>query len=590
MVYNILEVANTHGGNINYVYSLIDEFQEFNGYGMKFQPLHPDQLSTVDYEGYPIYKELLFTPEQWHEILSKASSTKEIWLDLFDLYGVQIFVENTSLVKGVKLQSSVLFNEVLIDKLSETKLHNKILIINISGYEISKIKERLDSLKRKLEPTEIWIEVGFQAYPTSLIDSGYAKIQSVKTEFSSPVVFADHVDANGEDAVWLPVLAAMNGANVIEKHIKHSTLDTKYDHYSSIDINKYRKYNTILNDYLNLKNQPFINQKEMEYLAKSIQIPICKSNLKSGQLINMTKDLDFKRSGKSGLNAIQIKALMDNFHILANDKVAGDTFKQEDFKKATIATIIACRLKSSRLPKKALLFIGDLTSVERCIKSCLAFPMVNHTILATSTLPEDNELANYTYNSNVIFHRGDPDDVIQRYLDIVEKLKIDVIYRVTADCPYSSPEIAEYLLREHFKSGADYTATTGAAIGTDAEIINTSALRKIKTYFKKADYSEYMTWYFQNNPEHFKIEIVSLPESWCRDYRLTLDYQKDLDLFNEVHSELSTDNPEYGYKDVIKLLDNTELSEINKGLTLKYVVDKELIDKLNQVTKIKISV
>ena len=32
----------------------------------------------------------------------------------------------------------------------------------------------------------------------------------------------------------------------------------------------------------------------------------------------------------------------------------------EDFKKANIASIIACRLKSSRLPKKAVLKIGEL--------------------------------------------------------------------------------------------------------------------------------------------------------------------------------------------------------------------------------------
>jgi hypothetical protein len=34
----IIEVANTHGGNKDYVMSLIDEFSLFEGHGMKFQP------------------------------------------------------------------------------------------------------------------------------------------------------------------------------------------------------------------------------------------------------------------------------------------------------------------------------------------------------------------------------------------------------------------------------------------------------------------------------------------------------------------------------------------------------------------------
>ena len=53
--------------------------------------------------------------------------------------------------------------------------------------------------------------------------------------------------------------------------------------------------------------------------------------------------------------------------------------KEEDFKKANIATIIACRLKSSRLPKKALAKIGEITSVEYCIKNALSFKNVNQT-------------------------------------------------------------------------------------------------------------------------------------------------------------------------------------------------------------------
>ncbi|MBS1495137.1 MAG: N-acetylneuraminate synthase family protein [Bacteroidetes bacterium] len=587
MIYNILEVANSHGGNFDYLLSLIEEFSEYKGYGMKFQPLHPDMLSTEDYEGYPIYKELMFTPEQWEKILSKANETKEIWLDLFDLYGVEVFVKNRDVVKGIKFQSSVLYNDVLLNELSKHKLKNINLVINVSGYEIEQIQERINSLNERLEPKEILLEVGFQAYPTSLLDSGFVKIQTLKNIFPNRIVFADHAAGESEDSIWLPVVAALNGADVIEKHIKHSSLETKYDHFSAIDIDRYRKFTANLENYLDLKNRPFINEKEKEYLRNSIQVPICKSGLEAGQLINTSTDLDFKRSGKPGLNALQIKELVESFHILAVPKKAGDTFLKEDFKKATIAIIIACRLKSARLPKKALQKIGNLPSVQKCIKSCLNISSINHVILATSTLEEDAELKDHTYRSDVIFHKGDPDDVIQRYLDIADKLHIDVIIRVTADSPFTSQEFADYLLHEHFNSGADYTAAVKSALGADVEVINTQALHKVKNHFKRADYSEYMTWYFQNNPEHFKLHITNLPEEWVRDYRLTLDYPEDLELFNKIDAELSKEDPEYGTKEVIALLDRTDLSKINQHITQRYVVDKELIDTLNEVTKIK---
>lgn len=588
MIYHILEVANTHGGNIDYLESLIDEFSVFDKCGMKFQVFHPDRISTKDYEGYPIYTELYFKQDEWKRIIKRASQSKDIWLDLFDLYSLEILAENKSLVKGVKLQSSVLYNEELLFSLTKQKLHQLILVVNVSGYDIDNITERIQLIEKTLEPAEIWIEVGFQAYPTTLSDSGFAKIQAIKNHFPNKVVFADHADAKSDDALWLPLIASLFGADVIEKHICHSSRETKYDYFSGIDVHVFKKYLSCLENYHELKTMPFINQKEKDYLSNSIQIPICKAPLREGQTVSLTEDLAYRRSGKKGLNTLQIKEVNGNYSVMNNNKSVDDHLVKEDFRKAKIATIIACRLKSSRLPKKALLKIGELPSVERCIKSCLTFKNIDYTILATSTLPEDDELANNTFRRDVIFHRGDPDDVIQRYLDIANDLNIDVIIRVTADCPYSSPEIAEYLLDEHFRYGADYTAAIGAALGTDTEIINTEALRRVKSYFRRADYSEYMTWYFQNNPDVFKLHIVQLPEQWVRGYRLTLDYQEDMDLFERIHGHLHKINPDYGFKEIIELLDSTELSKINEHITQRYIVDQELIKKLNEVTKIKV--
>lgn len=44
--------------------------------------------------------------------------------------------------------------------------------------------------------------------------------------------------------------------------------------------------------------------------------------------------------------------LQKSFHILSADVESGKSFNKENFKQATIATIVACRLKSSRLEKK----------------------------------------------------------------------------------------------------------------------------------------------------------------------------------------------------------------------------------------------
>ena len=305
-------------------------------------------------------------------------------------------------------------------------------------------------------------------------------------------------------------------------------------------------------------------------------------------MIDIENDFEFRRTDSLGLNLLEIKKFVSEKYILASDKKKGETIQEEDLKKANIAVIIACRLKSSRLKRKALLKIGTLSSIEMCIKNVLKFEDINSVVLATSTTEEDSELQNYTYNKSVVFHQGDPDDVIQRYIDIINKKNYDVIVRVTGDCPYLSKDICKLVLDSHFEKGAEYSNGIGAAVGTNVEIMNTLCLKEIKKYFPKADYSEYMTWYFQNNPEVFKLNYVDLPDKWKRDYRLTLDYQEDLDLFNKIEEYFSKNNINYTIDNLFEFLDkNPEISKINLNMPLRYKVDKELIETLDRETKIK---
>lgn len=585
MGYTIIEIANTHGGKREYLDRLIKTYEGFSGnYGMKFQPFSAETIATSDFPWYDVYTKLYFTPEEWSEIIVDAGRSKDVWLDLFDSYGVQILTENLDQVYGLKLQVSVLFNEEVIEALARIDLSAKKLILNVASLEMPTIKHFLEHIGAKLNAEEILLELGFQANPTDLVDSGISKLDAIKSQFSNRIVFADHV--NGEDpyATWLPAFAVLKGADVIEKHVMLDE-ETEYDFYSSLKPQQFAEMDSILKSTVNLLDQPFINDKEKQYLDKSLMKPILKTTKKAGEFIR-AQDFTFRRSGQDGLSWLDIQNLQEDFHILSSDIEAGQTLKKSDFKKATIAIIVAGRLKSSRLEAKALKEIGDLTSVEFCLRSACRFENVNHVILATSDLESDAELENHTYKPSVVFHKGDADDVIQRYLDIVRKLKVDVVIRVTADMPFIDNEIGQILLQEHFKNGSDFTCGSKAAVGTNVEILTASALEEVKRHFPSANYSEYMTWYFMNNQDHFKIHLVDFPDDLVRDYRLTLDYQEDLEMFNRIHEELKSKG-EYSIRDIFELLDaNPEIPDINGHLTLKYRTDQELIDTLNRVTRI----
>jgi N,N'-diacetyllegionaminate synthase len=586
-MYTILEVANTHAGNIDYIYRLIDEFKPFDkNHGIKFQPFRYCDIALEDFEWYPVYEKLFFDEKEWDSIITKANETKDIWLDLFDIYGIKILKNHLSKVKGIKLQSSVLENLGLLEELQQIDLSQTQMVINIAGREMADIERLVTYFEASFTLKELLLEVGFQSYPTQLMDSGLTKIQQIKDQFNKKIVFADHVDGRDKNALTLPLTASLMGADVIEKHIMHSELETEYDHFSSIKVEQYTELHEMFQHYHELMDQPFINTREEEYLSKTLQIPILRNDKKAGSFLTL-KELDFKRTSQKGMNLSQVKAKLAKGYVLSKDKSKNESIATEDLRKAKVASIIAVRLKSSRLKEKAKLNIGSISSIELCIKNTLRFKGIDHTIVATSDLEQDRELENYTYNDQVIFHTGDPEDVIQRYLDIIREKEIDTIVRITGDMPYVSADIASFLLEEHFKSGADYTVGEDAAVGMNLEIINTAALEKVKSHFPSADYSEYMTWYFQNNPEHFNLNFVALPEKWVRKYRLTLDYAEDLELFNIIEAHFEKNNIDFNIDELFNYLDNNpETANMNGHIGLKYKTDQELIDRLNKYTKI----
>ena len=318
-----------------------------------------------------------------------------------------------------------------------------------------------------------------------------------------------------------------------------------------------------------------------------MNIPILNNAKHAGDLLNIKEDLNLSNSvDKKGLSIQQIEELINSHHILAYDKKEGEPLLLEDFRKAIIAVVIACRLSSKRLPEKALLKIGTLPLVEYSIKNILTFKNIDHTILATSTTPQDTKLAKHTYSKKVHFFAGNADDVIRRYLDAVAPLNVDIIVRKTADCPYSSSEIFDLLLKEHFIHAADYTVGTTSTIGINSEIMNVKSLQIIKNYFPEANYSEYMTWYFKNNPEFFKLNTVKVPDKFIRNYRLTVDYEEDLNMFRHIQNYFDKNYFEFSIDELFKYLDNhPEITSINSHIQLKFHSDQELINTLNRETK-----
>ena len=137
-----------------------------------------------------------------------------------------------------------------------------------------------------------------------------------------------------------------------------------------------------------------------------------------------------------------------------------------------LTAIIQARLKSNRLPRKALLELpsgSGVTVLERVIerveKSC-----VDKVVLTTP----DIELCKYAKNS--ILYKGDR-DVLKEFYEAAKYSGADLIVRITADCPLIRPEEIDRVVKAH-QVGITFNTKDGITNGdgTDVEVFSRRVL------------------------------------------------------------------------------------------------------------------
>lgn len=459
----------------------------------------------------------------------------------------------------------------------------KPVLIGVGGWYEEEIDQLMPLVKKHMD-NQLILMHGFQGYPTTLEDINLKRVQHLKDRYKVQIGFADHIDAEHPLAADLPVYAFFCGASVIEKHITLNRAAKGFDYYSSLEPNEFKLMTEKLKQAQIAAGSTEVNESERKYLHDSSLRVTANRNIKKGEIITLEKT-SYKRCGNE--NALMPLQAEDAFPQVATaDLSLNQPVTPNDIKKPRITIAVICRLKSTRLPKKALLPIYGIPSVERCLINCLAVPSVDEVVLATSNLPDDDPLEAFTLNGKVRIVRGSPENVAERMLEAAGLTKADIIIRVTGDCPAVSPEVLQYLIEQHLQKGADYTQELSSSAGISGNIITVEALQRLVQQPKPLTHTEYLSFYFVNNPSLFTINQVSLPkELHYPSWRLTLDEPKDLELFEQIYQNLDVKNePLYFSRIRDYLTENRHISKINQDVSTKWIDQASLVEEINKAT------
>ncbi|HEK9103242.1 glycosyltransferase family protein [Bacillus cereus] len=241
-----------------------------------------------------------------------------------------------------------------------------------------------------------------------------------------------------------------------------------------------------------------------------------------------------------------------------------------------VAAIIQARMGSTRLPGKILKKVLDKTLLEYQIERVKKAKTIDQIIVATTTKLNDNPIIELCKQLSVPYYRGSEDDVLSRYYETATNFSVDVVVRLTSDCPIIDPNIIDKVVHCYLKQQNKYdyisnTLTRTYPRGLDTEVIPYRILKRTYEEANEPSHREHVTAYIYNNPGKFKLLNVQhdLDES---KHRWTVDTKEDFILIKNIITRLYPVNSQFSFSDILNLLkQEPDLFYINSHIEQKKI-------------------
>ena len=245
-----------------------------------------------------------------------------------------------------------------------------------------------------------------------------------------------------------------------------------------------------------------------------------------------------------------------------------------------MAALLAARVRSERLPGKALLPLAGRPVLAHVVDRLRACDRVSRVVVVTSPRAEDDAIAAVAGSLDVPCHRsgaserGDVvallDEALRRHAPDAE-----LVYRALCDCPLFSVELLSWFHDVLARTGAD-VCWVGAAeddwpiYGARESPWSRDAWDQCALH-SAGDQREHAGLWIYQNLRRFRVHHVTWPrDEYYRPYRLELDTEADYRVLSAVHDALYPTSGSVTMLDAIRWLDaHPEVAALNAEVPLK---------------------
>jgi len=471
------------------------------------------------------------------------------------------------MISGYKVHSSDICNARLLKELARI---NKLILLSAGGTTIREIAYALNTLKTNnysaFRPVLLH---GFQSYPTALEDTKLLRLNLLKSSFESVCDFGymDHADADSPFSLYLPLMAVSMGALTIEKHITLNRAEKGIDYYSSFNPAEFANFVRLLKTAVKAMGSAVeeFSSSEKKYRNEVKKNWVTLHSHPKGHILS-EEDLVMKRCFQTLSGCIEIENLTNRPLLCQCDP---DHELTRNDVPVSVWALIAVRLRSSRLPQKALLDVEGMPAIRHLIERLKQAKLVNHIVLCTTNEPEDDPLIKIAEDASVGWARGPTEDVLGRMMEAIQGKDVDIIIRVTGDDILVDPDYVDKAIRYHLVNNAEYSDLKSLPSGTEVEVFDTSLLQQIWRLSINPGGTEYLTTYITSQKDQIRTVSVPVEGDHAKKWRLTLDTTEDYSVICHLLKEMKNRGKYLTYRldDIVDYFSkNPEILLINTSI------------------------
>jgi spore coat polysaccharide biosynthesis protein SpsF len=232
-----------------------------------------------------------------------------------------------------------------------------------------------------------------------------------------------------------------------------------------------------------------------------------------------------------------------------------------------IGFVVQARMGSSRLPGKVMMPAAGKPLLGHLLARLKNSVTADKIIVATTVAPQDDTIAEYCQSSGYLVYRGSEQDVLDRYYQASVQHGLDVVVRITSDCPLIDPSLVDKMVHFYFEHEDEFDLITNRhpltyPDGLDFDVIPMKALKYAWDNAVEPSHREHTVPFFWDTG--MRVYNFEHPENLFARHRWTLDYREDYELIRTIYEALYREDQFITTDKILEYLDlNPRVSALN---------------------------